>query len=140
VIPVAVESRLKANPNPEPNNERWNAVASGPRSSEPFPRSTAMISEERDASTDVPQRSRGHIWGRRIFMVVLVLFCIELGMALVVLPWLSVWTENSLLRSYPQLRSFMAQYFVRGAFTGLGLIDIWIGVWEAVHYRDVPVP
>ncbi len=71
-------------------------------------------------------------------MVVLVLFCIELGMALVVLPWLSVWTENSLLQRVPEARTILNNFFVRGAFTGLGLIDIWIGVWEAVHYRDNP--
>ena len=70
--------------------------------------------------------------------VVLVLFCIELGLALTVLPWLNVWTENSLLAGLPQLREFLGNYFVRGAFTGLGLIDIWIGIWEAVHYRDHP--
>lgn len=71
-------------------------------------------------------------------MVILVLFCIELGLALTVLPWLSVWTENSLLAGLPQLKAFLGNYFVRGAFTGLGIIDIWIGVWEAVHYRDRP--
>jgi hypothetical protein len=25
---------------------------------------------------------------------------------------------------------------VRGLISGLGLLDIWIGVSEAVHYRD----
>jgi hypothetical protein len=30
---------------------------------------------------------------------------------------------------------------VKGVITGIGLIDIWIGIWEAVHYRDQrPVP
>jgi hypothetical protein len=26
--------------------------------------------------------------------------------------------------------------FVRGAISGIGIIDLWIGIWEAVHYRD----
>jgi hypothetical protein len=26
--------------------------------------------------------------------------------------------------------------FVRGAVSGLGLLDIWLGVIEAVRYRD----
>jgi hypothetical protein len=28
--------------------------------------------------------------------------------------------------------------FVRGAVSGLGLLDIWLGVLEAVRYRDRP--
>ena len=98
----------------------------------------AVVAEEPGTTTAASRNSRGRAWGRRIFMVVLVLFCIELGLALTVLPWLNVWTENSLLAGLPQLREFLGNYFVRGAFTGLGLIDIWIGIWEAVHYRDHP--
>ncbi len=128
-----MESRLKVNPSPESSNERWNPATSGSRATGESPRAVSVLSDQAAAP-----RSRGRIWGRRIFMVILVLFCIELGMALVVLPWLSVWTANSLLQSYPQLQSLLGNYFVRGAFTGLGLIDIWIGVWEAVHYRDNP--
>ena len=112
-------------------------MMTGPQSGELFPRSTTAITDEPAAP---PKRSRARIWGRRLMMVVLVLFCIELGMALVVLPWLSVWTENSLLQRVPEARTLLSNYFVRGAFTGLGLIDIWIGVWEAVHYRDHPEP
>jgi hypothetical protein len=25
---------------------------------------------------------------------------------------------------------------VRGIFSGLGMLDIWIGISEAIHYRD----
>jgi len=25
---------------------------------------------------------------------------------------------------------------VRGAFSGLGVIDIWLGIWEVVRYRE----
>jgi hypothetical protein len=30
----------------------------------------------------------------------------------------------------------MGQGWVRGLVTGMGLIDIWIGVSELLHYRD----
>jgi hypothetical protein len=128
-----VENCLKANSNPESEQKRW-----GTPQGDLFPRGTAALSEEPAPLTARAKRSRARVWGRRLLMVIVVLFCIELGMALVVLPWLSVWTENSLLQNLPQARSFLSNFFVRGAFTGLGLIDIWIGVWEAVHYRDNP--
>ena len=76
------------------------------------------------------------IWSHRLSLVVLVVFCIELGMLLAILPWTTVWNQNSFLAAYPGLRSFVQNNFVRGIATGLGLVDIWIGIWEAVHYRD----
>jgi hypothetical protein len=77
------------------------------------------------------------VWVQRLQLVVLVVFCIELGMLLAVLPWTRVWLENSLLTNYPALRAVAHQNFVRGAVSGLGLVDIWIGIWEAVHYREI---
>lgn len=69
-------------------------------------------------------------------LVVQVLFLIELGMVLAVSPWTPVWNQNSLLAAHPAIREFMSHGFVRGAFTGLGLVNIWMGIWEAVQYRE----
>jgi len=69
-------------------------------------------------------------------MLVFVVFCIWIGMLLAVLPWTDAWTQNNILMRHPSLRSFFAMYFVRGAASGLGLIDVWVGVWQAVHYRE----
>ena len=76
------------------------------------------------------------VWSHRLSLVVLVVFCIELGMLLAILPWTTVWNQNSFLAAYPGLRAVAQNNFVRGLATGLGLVDIWIGIWEAVHYRD----
>ncbi|HYG98999.1 MAG TPA: hypothetical protein VD837_07695 [Terriglobales bacterium] len=76
------------------------------------------------------------VWAQRLKLVIFVLFCIELGMLLAVLPWTRVWSENSLLAAYPTLRAALQNGFVRGAISGVGLIDIWLGIREAVIYRD----
>ncbi|MGH9579418.1 MAG: hypothetical protein ACRD2R_00365 [Terriglobales bacterium] len=76
------------------------------------------------------------LWMRRVSIVVYVLFCLEVGLLLVILPWTRVWTENSLLAGYPQFQVILGQGFVRGLISGLGLVDIWLGVWEALHYRE----
>jgi hypothetical protein len=77
------------------------------------------------------------VWLARGMMVVFVAFCIEIGLVLVAVPWLpSLWHENSLLAPYPDVRAFLAHDFVRGAVSGLGLLDIWLGIWEGLHYRD----
>ena len=73
-------------------------------------------------------------------LVVQVMFLIELGMVLTVSPWTTVWHQNSLLAAHPAMRAFIEQGFVRGAVTGLGLINIWMGIWEAVQYREDAPP
>ena len=80
--------------------------------------------------------SRTTIWLHRLSLVIFVIFCIELGMLLTVLPWTRIWTENSLLAAHPGWRALVQDNFVRGIITGIGLVDVWIGIWEAVHYRD----
>lgn len=75
-------------------------------------------------------------WLRRLSLVVYVAFCIEIGMLLIVLPWTQVWTENSLLLNRPELKGFLQQGFVRGVVTGFGILDLWLGISEAVHYRE----
>jgi hypothetical protein len=86
-----------------------------------------------------PQKpKRPRLWVMRLWLVIFVLFCLEVGIILTVLPWTRVWTENSLLLGHPQLREFLLQNFVRGLVSGLGLVDIWMGIAEAVRYREGP--
>ncbi len=80
--------------------------------------------------------SRTTIWLHRLSLVIFVMFCIELGMLLTVLPWTRIWTDNSLLAAHPAWRALAQDNFVRGIITGIGLVDVWIGIWEAVHYHD----
>jgi hypothetical protein len=76
------------------------------------------------------------VWLQRIFVGVYVLFCIELGLVLIVLPWTRFWFNEGWLTQWAGLQNLLQQGFVRGAVSGLGLLDIWLGVMEAVRYRD----
>jgi len=81
---------------------------------------------------------RPSLWVRRLWLIVFVLFCLEVGIMLTALPWTKIWTENSLLLGHLQLRRFLMRNFVRGLVSGLGLVDIWMGIAEAVRYREDP--
>jgi len=81
-----------------------------------------------------PKRSQR--WLQRLWLVVFVLFCLEVGILLTVLPWTRLWTDNSLLLGFPAIRAFFNHNFVRGLVSGLGLVNIWMGVAEAVTYRE----
>ena len=77
------------------------------------------------------------IWLQRISLFVLVLFCVYLGVLVMILPWWTrMWDQNLFIESRPQLARFLHLGAVRGAISGLGLLDIWIGISEAVHYRE----
>jgi hypothetical protein len=82
-----------------------------------------------------PEKPR-EVWTQRIRLAVYVLFCLEVGIILTWCPWTKLWNENSLLLSFPRLREFMALGFVRGAISGLGLVNIWMGIAEAIRYRE----
>jgi hypothetical protein len=91
---------------------------------------------EGNETEDRPNRSRAELWAHRVLVLLFVFVCAVIGVLLVILPWHAEWTDNPLLLNYPALRSFMSHNFVRGLFSGLGILDIWIGFWEAVHYRE----
>jgi len=66
-----------------------------------------------------------------------VIFCVYLGIVVTVLPWwTAVWDHNLFFTSHPLLWSILRLGPVRGVVSGLGLLDIWIGISEAINYRD----
>lgn len=74
---------------------------------------------------------------QRLYLVVLVLFCLELGLFLVLLPWSSIWERNYFLHRYPALAPWLLHPFARGAISGLGFADILLGLWHAVRFRQL---
>src|SRR5579864_6284049 len=92
---------------------------------------TAVLAPPAPASEPPPP-----VWMQRFFLVTRVIFCLWVGFVLAVLPWQPAWTENALVNDSPNLRWLLGTGFVRGLATGLGMLDLWIGIAEAVHYRD----
>ncbi|HVO80601.1 MAG TPA: hypothetical protein VMT28_07710 [Terriglobales bacterium] len=76
------------------------------------------------------------LWLHRITVLLFVLVCASVGVLLIIVPWTDSWTDNRLLLVFPGLREIVANGFVRGVCSGLGVLDIWIGFWEAVHYHE----
>jgi hypothetical protein len=77
------------------------------------------------------------VWLQRASLIVLVIFCFYIGALLAVLPWNSrYWDSNGWLLAHPALEAFLEHGWVRGIVSGLGLLDVWIGVSELLHYRD----
>lgn len=78
-----------------------------------------------------------------IFFIIL---CLEAGVALTLLPWLSFgglgdWGDNFLLAfvaektGMPVLQKAIASGWMRGAVTGLGILNLFIAFWEIAHFN-----
>ena len=56
-----------------------------------------------------------------------VAFFLEVGLLLVVLPWSGFWEKNYFAMAWPWLRELLANNFIRGGVTGLGLVNLYAG-------------
>lgn len=71
-----------------------------------------------------------------------VLSSLLVGVLLTFIPWVNVggvnlWENNYLLQAHPALRALLLNAFVRGAVTGLGLVNLLLALLEARdHVRE----
>lgn len=72
-------------------------------------------------------------------------FFFEVGFVLAIVPWLSYWDRNYFAMASPEIHAFVTNNFVRGAVTGLGLVNIAAAIGELVSMfmsrreHDAPV-
>ena len=66
----------------------------------------------------------------RLLAVAFILFCFEIGLFLVFVPWSQLWEHNVLLAYSLHLRGLLLNNFVRGAVSGLGVVDLVLGFSE----------
>jgi hypothetical protein len=90
------------------------------------------------ASANNKTAGRWGIWLWRTRSALFVTLCATFGVLLLILPWTPRWTDNPLLLASPALREVVASGFARGLASGLGLLDLWLGFWEAIHYHETP--
>lgn len=81
-------------------------------------------------------RRRIPLWLRRVELFLYVILRIYIGVIVLVLPWTPLWSGNHLLNYFPQVSALLTLGAVRGMISGLGLLNLWIAIEEAVHYRE----
>jgi formate-dependent nitrite reductase membrane component NrfD len=75
-------------------------------------------------------------WLMYLELSVRVVVRLYLGLVLVALPWTPFWANNRLLLVIPHLPSIALSGITRGIVSGLGLLNIWIGVTDAIHHKQ----
>jgi hypothetical protein len=72
-------------------------------------------------------------WQRRVFGFCLVIFALEVGLFLIVFPWLRNWDLSWVpMHSATFSEIWMSRYF-RGALSGLGLLNIYVALSELIR-------
>ena len=56
----------------------------------------------------------------------------EVGLLLLVIPWSVFWERNYFAEAIPFVHATVTNNFVRGAVSGLGLINVCVGLMELV--------
>ena len=62
--------------------------------------------------------------------LLLVAYFIEVGLLLVLVPWSPFWERNYFLTEFPALLMIVRNNYVRGAVSGLGVVNLLMGFNE----------
>ena len=79
----------------------------------------------------------------KLTIVFFILICFEIGLLLIVLPWIRYpsWSDNYLLvmvvekMHWPSLAIARRSGYMKGAVSGLGVLNVLLGVWEIVNFK-----
>jgi hypothetical protein len=83
----------------------------------------------------------------RLTVIFFIILCLLLGFNLTLLPWISIgmigdWGNNYLLAflsdrsGLPVIQQAISSTWVRGAVTGLGIVNLVIAFWEIAHFEQ----
>jgi hypothetical protein len=78
--------------------------------------------------------------------LLIVAFFFEFGIALLVVPWSAFWDRNYFAEAVPMIHTIIRNNFVRGAVSGLGIVNLASGLAELIsillarHTETDPAP
>ena len=109
---------------------------------DPPPVQAAMMSASADSqpgqqpASAEPQQRIPH-WLVRTELYLRVLLRMYIGLAICYAPWSQLfWDQNPIFVQYPTLAIYAANGAVRGIISGLGLLNIWIALQDAMRHRN----
>lgn len=74
-------------------------------------------------------------WIEKAAAVAYCIFCIEIGLFLLVYPWMSGWDKNYLVHMKPEFTEFLTSVRFKGAVSGLGILNLFAAASEIVALR-----
>jgi len=74
-------------------------------------------------------------WYHKVTALLFIVFCLEIGVVLLVFPWSEYWDNNFFATWTPKLRDFWDSSYVRGAVSGVGVLNVFISFSELIQLR-----
>jgi len=74
-------------------------------------------------------------WLEKTAAVVYCIFCIEIGLFLLIYPWMASWERNYLVQMKPSLTGLLNSVQFRGAVSGLGILNLIVALSEILALR-----
>jgi hypothetical protein len=104
---------------------------------EPTPNPSPAIAGE---SEDPNARHRVPRWLQRMDLFLRVMLRMYIGIAVCYAPWWpAFWDQNPILTHFPTVAAIAANGAVRGLVSGLGLLNLWIALQDAIHFKTADV-
>ncbi|HTB15199.1 MAG TPA: hypothetical protein VK752_26690 [Bryobacteraceae bacterium] len=72
-------------------------------------------------------------WQGRLLTFCFAVFAFEVGLFLVVIPWLDSWTLNYFQGINPNIESIWDEPSFKGLVTGLGFVNIYIALLQVIR-------
>jgi len=87
------------------------------------------------APAPIAAREPRHRWYHKLSALIFIVFAMELGIFLLVFPWSVLWDHNLFATMGPLWLRYWDNPYLRGAISGLGLLNIYIALAEIFRLR-----
>lgn len=82
-----------------------------------------------------PAHRQGYHWYHKMSAVLFITFCLEIGLFLLIFPWTEYWDGNYFSAFIPEWHRYWDNLYVRGAISGLGIVNLYISFVEIFRLR-----
>ena len=83
----------------------------------------------------IPAPAPVYRWYHKTSAVVFIAFCLEIGFFLLIFPWTEYWEANYFAAFVPEWHRYWDNAYVRGAISGLGVVNLYISFVEILRLR-----
>ncbi|MGB7762466.1 MAG: hypothetical protein WBL61_21710 [Bryobacteraceae bacterium] len=74
-------------------------------------------------------------WYHMLGSAALIGICTGMGFFLLIFPWSGFWEANSFVLQVPEAREYWSSPYLRGAISGLGLVNLIFALVDLIRFR-----
>ena len=86
-------------------------------------------------SGPIPVERPAYRWYHKMSAVLFITFCLEVGFFLLIFPWTAFWDTNYFATLVPEWHPYWENMYIRGAISGIGVVNLYISFVEMFRLR-----